>query len=231
MNRRQRLGQHFLISENIARGMVDAAGVTKSDTILEVGTGRGILTGLLCERAGAVISYEADRRLYEEALSTMRAKNLDLRYGDGIGAADKFDVFVSSLPYSRSREAVEWLIQRDFGRGVIMVQSEFAAKLACTGARRRAIGVLAGQAFEITRIMGAGRANFDPPPGVDSVVLKLARRRTLPARTIRAVNGMFSYRRKTLQNMLGRLGVQSGDRRRLDDLGGGEIIEIAGRIR
>ena len=46
--KRQRLGQHFLLSQNIAKKIVESAQITKKDAVLEVGTGRGILVPYLC---------------------------------------------------------------------------------------------------------------------------------------------------------------------------------------
>ena len=51
MRKRQRLGQHFLKSQSIAKKIVDSAGITKKDDVLEIGSGDGILIPLLCEKA------------------------------------------------------------------------------------------------------------------------------------------------------------------------------------
>jgi len=60
MIKRRSLGQHFLISESIAKSIVSFAKITKDDVILEAGTGKGILTPLLCHNAKQVISIEKD---------------------------------------------------------------------------------------------------------------------------------------------------------------------------
>jgi len=67
MNKRVSLGQHFLVSNSVAKSIVDFAGVTKKDVVLEVGTGKGILIPYLCEKAKKVISVEKDFELYLEA--------------------------------------------------------------------------------------------------------------------------------------------------------------------
>jgi 16S rRNA (adenine1518-N6/adenine1519-N6)-dimethyltransferase len=68
MKKRHLLGQHFLISESTAKSIVDFAEITKKDTVLEIGTGMGILTPYLCHVAKKVISIEKDRELYSQAL-------------------------------------------------------------------------------------------------------------------------------------------------------------------
>ena len=67
MRKRQRLGQHFLISQTVAKKIAEAARITKKDVVLEIGTGRGILVPLVCSKAKHVISIEADSILYHDA--------------------------------------------------------------------------------------------------------------------------------------------------------------------
>lgn len=232
MNKRKRLGQHFLKSETIARAIVDSACITPDDTVLEVGTGRGILTRQLCNVAKHVTSVESDRELYEAAKS-MKINNLTLLHGDGFSLDGSFTIFVSNLPYSESKRAIEWLAQRrDISHAVVMVQKEFADKLtAALPSERRAISVIAGHSFAIRQVTSVGRDRFDPPPKVDSVVLDLQKRRPVSKELISTVNRMFSYRRKTLQNILGQFGLTSErSEARLDELAGDEIIGIARQI-
>ena len=218
------MGQHFLASRAVASRMVESARLSRRDTVLEVGTGRGALTRALCERAGRVVSVEADRKIYEEARRSLSADNLELVCGDGFGEARPFDVFVSSLPYSQSRRAVEWLCQRPMSRAVVMVQKEFHEKIASAS---KATAVIASHCFEVRRVCRAGRADFDPPPAVESVVLAMEQKRTLDADTVKAVNRMFSYRRKKLSNVLAEFGASSDSAKRLDQMGADEIVGIA----
>ena len=66
MNKRKRLGQHFLTSNSIAQSIVSEAKISRNDIVFELGTGLGILTPLLYEKAKKVISIDADRELYEK---------------------------------------------------------------------------------------------------------------------------------------------------------------------
>ncbi|MFY9301264.1 MAG: 16S rRNA (adenine(1518)-N(6)/adenine(1519)-N(6))-dimethyltransferase RsmA [Candidatus Nitrosotenuis sp.] len=230
--KRQRLGQHFLLSQNIAKKIVDSAQITKKNTVLEVGTGRGILTTHLCQKAKSVVSVEKDEVLYSEAILRLsQIPNLELMYGDGFSADTEFTIFVSNLPYSESKRAIEWLAQQRFLRAVIMVQAEFAEKILSMGKKEmRAISVIANHAFEIEKIMSVGKNNFEPPPKVDSVVLRLKKKRTIPAKTIESVNKLFSYRRKTIGNILKKFGKTIQSDKRLEELDGDEIIRLAKQI-
>lgn len=228
MKKRQRLGQHFLTSDKIAKQIVSAAKPSKQDTVLEIGTGKGILVSQLCKNAKKVISIEADKDLYDAAKSKFSdITNLTLKYGDGFKSKDNFSIFVSNLPYSKSKNAIEWLIQRKFLRAVVMVQKEFAQKLL---KEKKAISVLANYGLDIKEIMKIGKNNFFPSPKVDSVVLELTRKKSASKELILTVNKLFSYRRKTLQNILKQFGKNIKSDKRLDDLSGDEIIKIAKQI-
>ena len=228
MKKRQRLGQHFLKSNKIAQAIVYAARPSKKDTILEIGPGKGILTPLLCKNAKKVISIEADRELYSEIKAKFsEIPNLVLKHGDGFKSKDDFSVFVSNLPYSKSKNAFEWLSQKKFSHAIVMVQKEFAHKLL---EEKKAISVLANYAFDIHEIIQVGKNNFSPTPKVDSTVLALTQKKSLSKELISTVNKMFSYRRKTLSNILKRFGQEIESDKRLDDLNGDEIIKIARQI-
>ncbi len=231
MTRHQQLGQHFLNSGSIARLIVSEARITKNDVVFELGTGLGILTPLLCSMAGRVISIDADRQLAEAARSALSGvRNLVIRHGDGLESADNFSIFVSNLPYSRSRDAIEWLAQRQFSHGVMMVQREFAEKLFAVSSARRAVSIVAMHAFDIRMISSVGRNNFKPPPKVDSVILGITKRGSLDQEQIQTINRIFSYRRKTVKNVLRQFGLDSTECQRIDDLSGDEIVGIANRI-
>jgi len=74
------------------------------------------------------------------------------------------------------------------------------------------------------------KSNFSPIPKVDSVVILLEQRKIVSKILISTVNRIFSYRRKTLQNILKQFGLNSTSKKRLDELSGGEIIKIAQKI-
>jgi len=229
MIKRKRLGQHFLITQSVAKKIVDAAEITKKDVVLEIGTGKGILLPLLCEQAGQVISIESDSFLYDTAKEKFSdITNLTLVHGDGFESDVKFTIFVSNLPYSKSRYAMEWLVQKKFRRAVVMVQKEFAEKIAEKNSK--AVSVLVNYSADIEFIINVSKNNFSPPPKVDSVVLRLTQKNTIPKELIQVVNKLFSYKRKKLQNIAKQFGKVIESDKRLEDLSGDEIISIAKQI-
>jgi len=201
MIKRKQLGQHFLNSNAIAKSIVSEAKITKEDTVFELGTGLGILTPLLCKKANKVISVDMDEKLVRNA-----------------------------KPYSKSKDAIEWLAQTSFSHGVIMVQKEFADKLLANSSKRKAVSIIANHAFEIKKISKVGKNNFSPSPKVDSVILKIIQKNTMKKDLIQTINKIFSYRRKTVKNILKQFNKETVIDKRLDDLSGDEIIHLANQI-
>lgn len=221
------MGQHFLCSQEMARRIVDAASITGQDIVLEIGPGMGALTEHLCQRAFRVVAVEKDRRLYRNLKSRLKRANLELVCGDAFRRSAEFDLLVSSLPYSQSRRAVEWLAQQRFSRAILAVQREFAEKLVATGRSRRAVSVIASWAFCIKIVGDIPKNSFKPPPEVDSVVLQLTQCNRVPSDFIAAINKLFSQRRKTLDGVLRSLDPANERNRRLEELSNEEIVRIA----
>ncbi len=231
MIKRKLLGQHFLNSKSIAELIVNEAEISKDDVVFEIGTGPGILIPLLCEKAKKVISVDTDEQLTKKARSNFsQFDNLTLKSGDGFKKKDSFSIFVSNLPYSKSKDAIEWLAQKSFSHGVIMVQKEFAEKLIAKSKDRRAVSIIATYTLDIKKISTVRKNNFSPPPKVDSVILKISKKTDLDKKLISLINDIFSYRRKTVKNILKQFNQQSTIEKRIDDLTGEEIVNLAKQI-
>ena len=233
--KRQRLGQHMLVNGKVLAKIIDAAAISKSETVCEAGTGLGILTAELCKRAKHVVSFEIDNELLEKARKELRFDNLALARDDLFKSGDlAFDVFVSNLPYSRSRDAIEWLATQKFDRAVVMVQQEFADKITAApgDSDYRAISALANYCFKITSVTSADRKSFSPQPKVDSVVLRLGPVHRVTRDTISKLNILFSRRNKKARSVAEKAGVTEIDvgEKRIDQLPGATLVRIAGKI-
>lgn len=194
------LGQHYLVSENIALHIVAQSETKKPDTVFEMGAGHGILTGILCDRAKHVVSIERDKTSYSELLHRLSDRdNLTLLNQNALESDVYFDRFVSNIPYSVTRKTFEYLAQKSFNTAVVMVQKEFAQKLLATESKKkRAITVIMNHAADIEKLFEVDKKNFDPVPKVDSVVLKLKKKRGLDRSFITRINNLFSLRNKTV---------------------------------
>jgi len=232
MNIRKKLGQNFLNSKSIAKFIVNSAKISKSDVVYEIGIGKGILTPFLCEKSKKVISVEKDYRLYEESkINFSLTKNLKIIHGDGFKQNEKFDIFVSNLPYSESKKAIQWMLMEKFQHGIVMVQYDFAKKLLAHDNDRKAISVLAQSGFEMKILKTIGKENFTPKPKINSSIMSFTRKHTFSKELIQSVNLMFSFRRKKLQNIGKKLGLEIKSDQRLEEMSNNEIIKFAKKIK
>ena len=232
MSIQKKLGQNFLNSKSIAKFIVDSATISKNNTVYEIGIGKGILTPYLCEQSKNVISVEKDLNLYEESkVKFSKIKNLKIIHGDGFKQNEKFDIFVSNLPYSESKKAIQWMLMEKFQHGIVMVQYDFAKKLLAHDNDRKAISVLAQSGFEMKILKTIGKENFTPKPKINSSIMSFTRKHTFSKELIQSVNLMFSFRRKKLQNIGKKLGLEIKSDQRLEDMTNNEIIKFAKKIK
>lgn len=229
-DKRKALGQHMLVDRRVLAKIVGAAGI-KNEVVCEAGTGQGIVTEELCKLAKQVISYEVDPGLYRQAKVRLQFQNLELVNADLFKASAKFDVFVSNLPYSRSRDAFEWLATQHFDRAIVMVQQEFADKLlAKPGSENyRAISALAAYCFAVEKLFHVGKESFEPQPTVESVVIKVVPRHAVAKGTVKSLNLLFSKRNKKASSVAAKAGITAdfGDKR-VDQLAPEIVVKLAG---
>ena len=232
MSIQKKLGQNFLNSKSIAKFIVDSATISKNNTVYEIGIGKGILTPYLCEQSKNVISVEKDLNLYEESkVKFSKIKNLKIIHGDGFKQNEKFDIFISNLPYSESKKAIQWMLMEKFQHGIVMIQYDFAKKLLAHDNDRKAISVLAQSGFEMKILKTIGKENFTPKPKINSSIMSFTRKHTFSKELIQSVNLMFSFRRKKLQNIGKKLGLEIKSNQRLEEMTNNEIIKFAKKIK
>lgn len=224
----------MLVDRRILNRIVDAAKIGRDEVVLEAGTGQGILTAELCKIAKNVVSYEVDKKLYHRAKAQLQFQNLELVNADLFKTTNlEFDIFVSNLPYSRSRDAFEWLATRKFKRAIVMVQEEFANKLAARpgGKSYRAISTLAAHCFSIEKLLSVGKQSFEPPPKVESTVIRVIPINTVAKRTVKNLNLLFSKRNRKASTVAAQAGVKAafGDKR-IDQLAQADLVRIAGMM-
>src|SRR5690348_5083717 len=154
--RRKLLGQHMLRDERIIRKLLKMSVIDQNETVYEAGTGDGSLTRALCKIAKSVVSFEIDKTLFDRSRKLLSSfPNLSLMNANIFDCFSlTFDVFISNLPYSRSKQALEWLPLQSFSRAIITVQKEFADKLQASPGDKnyRAISVIAQYCFNIEQL-------------------------------------------------------------------------------
>ena len=213
-------GQNFLTDQALLLDIVEKAGVTKDDVVLEIGVGAGALTRVLATKAKKVFGYEIDTTLKPLLADTLKDfSNVDITFKDvmreRVSDIEKRIggeyIIVANLPYYITTPIIMQFLDyaTKLKAMVIMVQEEVAERLAAKektsdyGAITVAIN-LKGKASIIKRV---GREMFTPPPNVDSAVVKIdiEKDKFLGAdlKVIRdIVRCGFSSRRKMLINNL-----------------------------
>jgi len=218
---RKRLGQHFLTDHRILQRILAAARLSPSDTVVEVGAGRGILTQGLAQAAGRVIAVEIDEALCEQIrLRLATYPNVAIVCGDILalppaelltraGAVTPY-VVVANLPYYIASAVLRRFLEAPAPpqRLIVMVQAEVAESMAAEPGRMSLLSV-ATQFYARSRILFyvPPRA-FRPPPKVRSAVVQLDVR-PQPAVAVddreaffRLVRAGFAAPRKQLRNVL-----------------------------
>lgn len=205
MKLRNKLGQNFLINNNVAKKLVDCALITDTDSVYEIGTGQGILTEYLCKKAKSVISSEIDFSLYKlSATKLSKYNNLQLKHMDGLQYTDDFDIFISSLPYSESERFIYWLLNKNFKHAVVILQKEFIDKITSLPNTNnyRSISVISQYCLNIISIETLSPSNFYPPPKVQSILAIIKPNNSLSVFEIQTIKKLFSFRRKKLSSVL-----------------------------
>ncbi|MGB4337394.1 MAG: 16S rRNA (adenine(1518)-N(6)/adenine(1519)-N(6))-dimethyltransferase RsmA [Bacillota bacterium] len=217
----RRYGQHFLVCQEVRDSIVDAAAPGPRDLVLEIGPGKGALTAKLAERAGMVVAVEIDGHLVEALQKAfagragVRIVHADVLECDIARLAREADfeagrrLVVANLPYCITSPVLRQLLANSllFDEFVLMVQMEVAERLVAGPGEsgRSVLSLMAQYHTEPSLVMRVGPECFQPPPAVDSAVvrLKVRKRPAVDAdpRTLWAlVEAGFKHRRKTMRN-------------------------------
>ncbi|KAI1332551.1 dimethyladenosine transferase-like protein [Xylariaceae sp. FL0255] len=209
------LGQHILKNPGIAEAIVQKAVLKPTDVVLEVGPGTGNLTVKILESARKVIAVEMDPRMAAEVTKRVQgtegAKRLEVVLGDVIkqDPLPDFDVCISNTPYQISSPLVFKLLRlpKPPRTCVLMFQREFALRLTARPGDSLYCRLSVNAQFwaKISHVLKVGRANFRPPPQVDSSVVRIEPKMgsERPNISFEEFNGLlricFNRRNKTLR--------------------------------
>jgi len=220
---KKKLGQHFLVDENILGVIGRLAELAPEDVVLEVGPGLGVLSAYLADRVAHVHAVELDHSLegpLQERLADRQ--NVQLHFGDALqldlgGLEPAPAKLVANLPYNIATPLVVESLDGLPGVGLwcVMVQREVADRFFAEPSQKAygAVSVLVQLASERTGFHPVSRTVFRPRPNVDSALVAFRRRAEADtgdlARVKRTVTAAFAHRRKRLGNSLELSGVAS----------------------
>ena len=222
----KKLGQNFLIDEQVVRQIVAAAELSEADTVLEVGPGIGTLTQGLAESKAQVVAVELDTRLLPVLATTLEGyDNVRVVHGDILKVDIMEEVGVpnfkvcANLPYYITTPIIFALLEKrlPMERLVAMVQKEVAERMAAQpgGKDYGALSVAIQYYTEPEIAFIVPPTSFIPAPAVDSAVIVCKRREKPPVEVcdealfFRVVKAAFSLRRKMLSNSLKNMGIKS----------------------
>jgi len=215
---RKRFGQHFLVDGSVIDRIVAAIDPRPGQHLIEIGPGRGAITAPLLARTGALTVIELDRDLAAKlrttaGLTVLEADVLDVDFRALAEphAGRKLRV-VGNLPYNISTPILFHLLgASDLVEDQhFMLQKEVVARIAAApgGKDYGRLTVMLQWRYAIEPLFDVPPAAFEPPPRVDSAVLRMAPLAAPPAidaallREI--VTVAFSQRRKLMRHTLGR---------------------------
>ena len=219
---KKRYGQNFLIREEVTRAIVDAAGVTKEDGVLEIGPGIGTMTVVLSEAAERVLCVEIDKKLepvLEDVLDGCGNVHIlwqDVLKTDIAAALREAGVqtpckVVANLPYYVTTPILMELLQDAglFKSITLLVQREVAERI-CAEAGTKAYGAITPAVLyyaEPQIVADVPPEAFLPRPEVVSSILHLTMRDHPPVEgdkeaMFALIRAAFNQRRKTLSNAL-----------------------------
>jgi 16S rRNA (adenine1518-N6/adenine1519-N6)-dimethyltransferase len=214
---RKRFGQHFLTDEGVIERIVDAIDPQPGEALVEIGPGLGAMTNPLVARSGKLTVIELDRDL-----AARLAKRPELTVvQDDVLKVDFIELarltgrklrVVGNLPYNISTpilfhllDAVDQVADQHF-----MLQKEVVDRMAAGPGSKDygRLSVMLQWRYHIEPVLDVPPEAFDPPPRVDSAVVRM-----LPLPQPQAADGAllgelvasaFSQRRKLLRHTLGR---------------------------
>ncbi len=223
---KKRLGQNFLINEEVISDIIDFAKITKDDTVIEIGPGVGFVTEQLVKYAKKVIAIELDEEAIKE-LDKLEFDNLEIIHNDILktdlsSLCEEKVKIVANIPYYITSPIIAHLLGEiddleNKNRAkiidiILMVQEEVARRIVATeksSSKQYGLLTILSQFWaDCSIIRLVGRKSFYPAPKVNSALVYMKVRENPKLKLSdykhfrKTVKAAFSQRRKTLKNCL-----------------------------
>ena len=183
---KKKFGQNFLSDENLLEDIVDKAGVTAEDVVVEIGAGKGALTTFLSKRAKKVISFEIDRDLQDYLTQKFDGSNVKFVFEDVMKISDEqFEnlvqgrfKLVANLPYYVTSPIITRFLQNEnLDSLTVMVQEEVADRIIAKPKSKDygVLTIICGLFGDSEKVLRVSRDKFYPVPNVDSAVVRITK--------------------------------------------------------
>lgn len=222
---KKRLGQHFLVDEDVLQCIISAAELNHEDIVIEVGPGLGVLTKRLAEQVATVIAVELDSRLVSILRKILSPfPNVKIIHADILKIAPQqllqnYSAFseraqgykvVANLPYYITSPVLRHFLQAYAKPSlmVVMVQKEVGEAIAAIPGKMSLLSISTQFYARPTIVSYVPAKSFYPSPKVDSLILRLDVYPNPPIEVsdlngfLGIVNCGFSSPRKQLRNSL-----------------------------
>jgi 16S rRNA (adenine1518-N6/adenine1519-N6)-dimethyltransferase len=219
---RKRFGQHFLNDDHVIRSIVKAIAPRSGEQIVEIGPGQAALTSAMLDHISHIEAIELDRDLVVWLRKKFSAERLTLYEGDVLGFDFRTLIrpngeanpqrlrLIGNLPYNISTPLMVKLIAY---RDILidqhyMLQKEVVERICATHdtAAYGRLTVLLQAFFDTEYLFDVGPESFDPPPKVDSAIIRLTPAAIPASVAVPTLEGMlgaaFGQRRKMIRKTL-----------------------------
>ena len=201
-----KLGQNFLVDDDVLAYEAECADA-RSNSVLEIGAGDGTLTSkLLAAGAGHITAVELDpklaRKLRIKFATAKRVRVLEADFLEFDESA-KFGRIVGNIPYYITSPILLKLARMEFGKAVLCIQKEVAARIVAEPGSRQygRLSVFAQLCFKPEMLALVERTAFSPAPKVDSCIISLEKTGfVMGACEEKAIGSLFSHKKKSLKN-------------------------------
>ena len=173
--------QNFITNKKLLNKIVNLSNIEKNDSVLEIGTGKGHLTEVLCRRSGYVYSIEIDKKLFESTTRKLsRINNLQLISGDflkySLPARGRYKVF-ANIPFFLTTKIIEKLTDASNPPSdIYLIMEKGAAKRFSGYPRETGKSLLLKVNWDMKILYYFRREDFHPMPHTDAVLLHFSQK-------------------------------------------------------
>ena len=175
MSKNLSISQNFLTSQKTIDRLISITTLSKSDTVLEIGAGKGHITKALSQKCRSVISYELDQSLYTKLKSQLK-NNVKLYHADFLKCKlpkQQYKVF-ANIPFSITSKIIRKLTTSDnLPTSIWLVMEKGAAKRFAGLPAENPSSLLLKPFYDSKIVWHFNREDFHPAPKVDTVLLQL----------------------------------------------------------
>ena len=237
---RKRFGQHFLSDQTIIKQIINIINPQKHDHIIEIGPGKGALTIPIIKSIDKLNVIEIDKDLVNFLKKTIDSELLVIHENDALkfnySKLNHSDLrIIGNLPYNISTPLLFHLLSYKnlIKEMFFMLQKEVVERICakCGTKQYGRLSVTLQYYCDVESLLVIKPDAFNPSPKIDSAIMSFSRKNIFSKELIQSVNIMFSFRRKKLQNIGKKLGIEIESNQRLEEMNNNEIIKFAKKIR